>query len=182
MTLRLPLLLLLASSCRSNVTTIPTYWDPEWGPPRRLPPPQEVAPPVEIADVPPSAPTTKRQRAKEEACTAIYVVTSEKVLHAYRPDTNRFLKRGVLNCPGVSLSTPFSMAVSTDGVARVLYSNYRLYDVSLLDASCSTTRYYPYQRPGFRFFGMGYARPVTKVTGDESLYVVDISTTFSAPS
>ncbi|MEM9696498.1 MAG: hypothetical protein AAGA56_28405, partial [Myxococcota bacterium] len=111
--------------------------------------------------------------------TFIYVVTSDNRLLAYRPGSNTFETKGTLDCPSGG-STPFSMAVSRDAVARVLYTNGRLYEVDIADASCASTAYDPpidTEAPFFQF-GMGYA--ANPNDDGESLYVADIS--FDEPS
>ncbi len=107
--------------------------------------------------------------------TYIYVVTGERELYAYKPQSNSFELKGTLFCP--SAASPFSMAVSREGIARVLYTDGNLFEVDILDAACSPTAYQPPDPDDDFFqFGMGYA-----ADGDgESLFVADI--TFTDPS
>jgi hypothetical protein len=157
----------LATSCRP-LTEIPPEWPPVFDDkPKiivRLPDP---GPPVKVR----SKPVEKRPE-----CMAVYAVTKERKLFAYHPLAKTFEERGKLECPGAGFSTPFSMAVGSDAIARVVYNDGRLYDVRLDDARCEATDYQPNQKPGFRLFGMGYA-PDGK---GESLYVAEIS--FFGPS
>jgi hypothetical protein len=109
--------------------------------------------------------------------TYIYVVTDQAELFAYKPQSNAFELKGTLDCP--SASSPFSMAVSRDAVAHVLYQDGELFQVSIEDASCEPTPYIPPPMDApFNRFGMGYA--ANPDDDGETLYVADI--TFSAPS
>jgi hypothetical protein len=166
-----------ASGCGPWLTTIPTYWDPvDWaGPdPRRE---------VEITEPPPlpaSAYEIKEYKVPEstpEECRAVYVVSAENSLFAYKPAEDKFELRGRLDCPNAGWATPFSMAVRRDGVAFVVYQDGRLYRVRTTDASCEETPFIPGQL-GFRLFGMGFA--ANKHDKGETLYVAEIS--FQQPS
>jgi len=109
--------------------------------------------------------------------TYIYVVTDTNHLLAFKPQSNSFELKGALTCP--TNSSPFSMAVSRDAVAHVVYQSGDLFAVDISDASCDATPYVP-QPDGsdFHVFGMGYA--ADQVGDGETLYVADIS--FTAPS
>ncbi len=93
-----------------------------------------------------------------EAGDYIYLVnsstggTSNELLR-FDPLTSTFSSIGRLNCP--SSDNPFSMAVSRDGVAWVLYGDGNMFHASTTDASCSATPYNPGQG-GFSQFGMGF--------------------------
>ena len=158
---------LFASACGPWHTTIPTYWDPELTVRSKL---EQIMP-----EEPPLYSYEKRkrpERAKIKACSAIYVVTVQNKIWAYRPDDNRFSMHGPLTCEVGHFKHPFSMAINREGFAHVEYTDGRLYNVDLDDLSCRRTSFIPNQAPGFWHFGMGYA---ADDDGGESLYVAEIS-------
>jgi hypothetical protein len=156
-----------AAACHP-LTEIP----PEW------PPVFDDKPEVIVRLPEPGPPVKLRTRSVEKRpeCMAVYAVTKERRLFAYHPLAKTFEERGQLDCPGAGFTTPFSMAVGSDGIAQVVYNDGRLYRVSVDDAHCEATDFKPNQDPGFRVFGMGYAPD----GHGESLYVAQIS--FFAPS
>lgn len=167
----IPLLSLLACGARSQLEILeeepapaPTVTpEPPAPPPEEPPPPEPPEPPP--PPVPPecAGPDT----------TYVYVVTSSNDLYAFKPQSEAFELRGRLECPVENGATPFSMAVSRDAIARVLYNDGTLWEVALEDASCEATSYVP-APPGddFHLFGMGYA--ANQDDDGESLYVADI--------
>jgi len=171
------LVALLSTSCGPWITTIPTYWPPPpYAPRPHLALDEEPIPTVaiEMPAEPPPEPEPEPDVAApvddRPACTAIYVVTARKRLLAFDPRERAFELRGNLDCPGTGWATPFSMAVAQTGQAQVLFFDGRIYDVDVTDASCEATPFEPSQPPGFRLFGMGYARE-----GDgETLFVAQI--------
>lgn len=168
------------SACGPWKTPIPTYWDPvEWDGPEPDPWPSAQAPPKiakpELAEDPPDYDVPEDT---PEECRAVYVVSAENRLYAYKPQEDLFEQRGVLQCPSKFGATPFSMAVSREGIAHVVFQDGRLYRVDTKDASCEPTDFKPNPSPGFRRFGMGYA-PDPEGDG-EKMYVAEIS--FSRPS
>jgi len=109
----------------------------------------------------------------------IYLVTSQKDLYRYRPDTGEFFLVGQLACPS-EFGNPFSMGVSRTGIAFVLYTSLgapgvtpggRLFAVSTADASCQPTDFKPGQHD-FDLFGMGFA--IDDDGKGETLYVGNI--------
>ncbi len=128
----------------------------------------EDAPPDVPPDVPPEC---------EEDVTYVYVVTGADNLWAYRPMSNTWELRGNLNCEAAGSSTPFSMAVSVDGIAHILYNNGQMFRASVEDGDCELAMFQPSQQ-GFRLFGMGYA--ANDDDFGETLYVAEIS--FDEPS
>lgn len=107
------------------------------------------------------------------ASQLIYLVDSNNSFISYDPGTSTFTNIGTLNCAPVA--TPFSMAVSRDAVAYVLYSNHKVYAVSTSDASCSPTPWVMNQM-GFEEFGMGFVSDVAGGTA-ETLYIAGGSAT-----
>jgi hypothetical protein len=163
------------AGCGPWLTPIPTYWDPPPYAPR--PPVVLDDRPVAVADVEPATPEPAAPVSDvaapvddRPACTAIYVVTARKRLYAFEPRSKTFELRGTLTCPGVTWTTPFSMAVAQTGSAHVLYNDGKMFAVDVVDATCTETPFVPHQPPGFSLFGMGYARH----DDGESLFVAQI--------
>jgi hypothetical protein len=159
----------VGAGCGPWKTSIPTYWDPvDWSGADREPWPSAKAPP-KISK--PSPTDYEVPEDTPDECKAVFVVSAQNRLYAYKPQEDVFEQRGVLQCP--SPSTPFSMAVSRQGIAHVVFQNGQMFRVDTKDASCEKTAYQPNQDPGFRRFGMGYA-PDPKGPG-EKMFVAEIS-------
>ncbi len=176
---------ILGGGCGPWLTLIPTYWDPvipeapdfdeeaaELA--QTAPSPMGKGPAATPAMEPPEAPP---EPPPPPPCMAVYVVSAQNQLFAFFPETNSFDFRGQLDCPSRPWATPFSMAVARTGIARVLYNDGRLYEVTVHDAACEPTSFVTNQPPGFRLFGMGYA---AKGDDSEDLYVASIR--FTGPS
>lgn len=129
--------------------------------------PEDVAP-----DVPPDVPPECT-----EDVTYVYVVSDFNNLWAYKPMSNTFELRGTLNCPALNGASPFSMAVSVEGIAHIVYNNGQLFRANVEDADCELTTFQPNQM-GFNVFGMGYA--ANEDNFGETLYVAQID--FGMPS
>jgi hypothetical protein len=164
-TVLLTVFALSLSACHGWQTPVPKYWPPVNTRRARI-------------ELPPPGPAVFKPRARPDACTAIYLVSSQNRLHAFKPKTGKLELQGPLNCPGAAGTRPFSMAVARTGKAQVVFNDGKLYEVDISDASCSATKFTPNQAPGFRLFGMGYAP--NKGDDGETLYVAEI--TFRAPS
>jgi hypothetical protein len=109
-----------------------------------------------------------------ERAKIVYVVTEQKDLLSFQPDTLTFKKVGKLGCSAGALDTPFSMSVDRNATAWVLYQSGftgggKLFQVSTLDASCKTTSFPPSQG-GLDLFGMGFSSNALGST-DETLFV-----------
>jgi hypothetical protein len=90
-------------------------------------------------------------------------------LSRFDPSTKTFFDLGSLSCPASFGGTPFSMSVSRDGFAYVLYNNGELFKVPLGNiTSCTKTSWAA--QSGLRVFGMGFS---TDEAGgsSETLYV-----------
>jgi len=94
----------------------------------------------------------------------VYLVTEQEDLYRYDPGSGALTLVGKLACP-VQLGGPFSMGVSRNGTAYVLYTSQgapgvtapgKLFAVSVEDASCVPTDFVPGQHD-FDLFGMGFA-------------------------
>lgn len=177
--------LLLASSvtalgaCSPSLTTIPTYWDPvltERGQ-FQQPPPVVERPPERVWGREAEELVVEVEPDTPEECLAIYVVTKQRQLLAFKPQKNEFEPLGRLECPAFG-ATPFSMAVARTGHADVLHTDGRIYRVGLDSLECKRTRFQRNQPPGFRLFGMAYGADDSD--DGESLYVAEIS--FQRPS
>jgi hypothetical protein len=101
--------------------------------------------------------------------TVIYVVTMDGLLMSFYPPTASFTTIGTVNCPDPGGTEPFSMAVSRQGVAYVVYSDGNLFRVSTKTAQCGPTSFIP-NNDGFpTTFGMGFAADVGDAgMGDEA--------------
>jgi hypothetical protein len=104
------------------------------------------------------------------SCDAIYTITTGRHLYAFDPRTNRFALRGTIDCPDVTVASPFSMAVARTGVAHVLFDDGGIREVDLNDARCKATSFRRHQLPEFEHFGMSYARN----GGSDALFVIAI--------
>lgn len=98
----------------------------------------------------------------------IYLVDQNNAFLRFEPDTNKITKIGTLSC--ASDARPFSMAVSRDAVAYVLYSDGSLYQVSTDDASCKPTKFKT-SDPDFEAFGMGFVSD-SAGADQETLFIV----------
>jgi hypothetical protein len=108
-----------------------------------------------------------------DAAKLVYVLSQEKELYSFTPNTLTFAKIGKLACP--TSATPVSMAVDRGGTAWVNYANGELYKVSTRDASCVKTSFEPNQQ-GFLKFGMAFS--TNDATSDEeTLYISGLSDT-----
>lgn len=106
-------------------------------------------------------------------CTSIYTITGTQppALFRFDPACGTFEEIGPVMCTGSGplAATPYSMAVSREGVAWVVYTNGRIYNVDVQTAACTPTTYMANQM-GFTEFGMGFASDAVGAT-TETLYV-----------
>jgi hypothetical protein len=106
-----------------------------------------------------------------DGCSAgarlVYVVTQEKDLYSFAPDTLTFTKIGRLSCPATT-GVPVSMAVDRSATAWVNYTDGKLFKVSTTDASCTATDFVPNQQ-GFLKFGMAFSTNANST--NETLYI-----------
>ncbi len=98
----------------------------------------------------------------------IYVIDDEKNLYRFNPtilSTAAFELIGTMDCPE---ELPYSMSVSRQGAAYVLYGEYSawapgqfecsgLYEIDLDTAACQSVTPFTCGTAGFDMFGMGYA-------------------------
>jgi hypothetical protein len=107
-----------------------------------------------------------------EESQKVYVVDADESLYSFDPQSGGFELVGVIDCPGEG--QPFSMAVSREGVAYVLYqgafSCVGINAVDITDASCLGDVGFACGQSGFDTFGMGFATDSADTT-DEKLYV-----------
>ena len=103
-----------------------------------------------------------------DAARLVYLVDQNNAFLRYDPSSGAITNIGQLHCVS-GAATPFSMAVSRDAVAYVLYSNHHIYAVSTADASCTPTSF-TIDQMGFQEFGMGF---VSNDAGssDETLFI-----------
>ncbi len=88
--------------------------------------------------------------------TLVYVITEQNELYSFYPPTLGFKKIGVISCPNAGQTTPFSMAVDRQGLAYIVFTDGRLYNVSTATATCQSTSFQVGQH-GFVTFGMGFS-------------------------
>lgn len=100
----------------------------------------------------------------------VYVMSKDKGLYQFDPDTGVFTLVGRVDCGEFSDTTPSSMAMSTLGVALINYSNSSLQTVDIDDAACVESGWTA-GTGGFGRFGMGYV--ADRVGGTETLYISD---------
>src|SRR5690348_8733906 len=97
------------------------------------------------------------------------------MLYKFDPPKLTFTPIGKLNCalvPGQPyFATPYSMGVSRDATAWVLYTDGHIFQVDTKSAACKPTSFVPAQS-GFFTFGMGFSSNAPG-SQDETLYVAD---------
>jgi hypothetical protein len=99
----------------------------------------------------------------------IYVIGLDNELYSFNPATLDVKLVGVINCPTGGFATTFSMAVDRKGIAWVLFSDGKIYNVNTKDASCVATAYAPNQN-GFNTFGMAFVSDAPG-SAEETLFV-----------
>ena len=97
----------------------------------------------------------------------VYTLDEFRQLYKFDPPTLTFTLIGTINCP--SIATPYSMGVSRDATAWVVYTSGELFQVDTKTAACKSTSFVPGQS-GFTSFGMGFSTNAPGST-DETLYV-----------
>lgn len=106
-----------------------------------------------------------------EAAKLIYIIGSGNNLYSFHPPTLEVKPIGLISCPGANGATPFSMAVDRKGIAWILFSDGRIFNVDTTTAACNATSFQPGQQ-GLSLFGMGY---VSDSPGSEAetLFIAD---------
>lgn len=104
----------------------------------------------------------------------IYLLDRNNAFLRFEPDSGKITEIGKLSCSGSA--SPFSMAVSRNAIAYVLYDDGNLYEVSTSDASCKPTKYKS-SDPNFKTFGMGFASDAAG-GAQETLYIVAFTGSF----
>lgn len=105
-----------------------------------------------------------------EEAKLVYVIGQDNELYSFYPPTLEVKLIGVIDCP-TSFATPFSMAVDRKGIAWIVFSDGKLYNVDVKTAACSATAFAPSQS-NFTTFGMGFVSD-TPGSSAETLYVAD---------
>ena len=105
--------------------------------------------------------------------TVIYVVTLDGLLMSFYPPTATFTTIGPVSCPTTAADSPFSMAVSRQGVAYVVFQSGNLFRVSTRTAACGPTNFIPGNAGFPSLFGMGFSadQPDGGGDGGETLYL-----------
>jgi hypothetical protein len=98
----------------------------------------------------------------------VYVVALDRTFSAFDPRTKTFRDIGTLACPAAGGAGPFSMSISRDAFAYVLYDDGELFKVSTADLSCTPTGFTP--GTTYKVFGMGFSTDAAGGTTD-SLFI-----------
>ena len=104
-----------------------------------------------------------------EAAKVVYLIDSDNSLYRFDPPAKVFELVDVVDCGNGS--SPYSMAVTRDAVAYVLFQNGDIFEVNTGNASCTATPYATGQS-GFDIFGMGFATDGEE-TAEETLYIAN---------
>jgi hypothetical protein len=124
---------------------------------------EDALPPIDVQPPPP-------HDCLDAGATLIYVITQSNTLYSFYPPTATFSTViGNIACP--STSTPFSMAVSRNGVAYIVFYDGTLFEVDTQSATlpCMPTPLVMGQGGFAPRFGMGFSRD--PVGTGETLYV-----------
>lgn len=87
--------------------------------------------------------------------TYIYLLSSNKELIAFSPPDLSVATIGTIKCP--TNAGPYSMAVSPDGVAYVLFESGEIFHVSTATAACNPTGFVSNPTRFSPYFGMGFS-------------------------
>ena len=108
-----------------------------------------------------------------EEAKRIYLVDGDNAsLYGFDPMTNTFHFVTALSCPTSSLWTPYSMAVSREAVAYVLYQNSSIYQVNTETGGCVATAFDPGFGLDWSLFGMGYAMN-SRDSAEDTLFIAN---------
>lgn len=116
-----------------------------------------------------------------ENAKLVYVVDHDSTLYRFDPPDEQFYPVGVIDCP--SGGSPFSMAVSREGIAYVLFTNFYtncigINAIDIDDATCLGLTGFVCDESGYNRFGMGFATDGPD-TEDETLFIGKADTTGS---
>lgn len=100
----------------------------------------------------------------DEATNYVYILGQSKELYRFQPDVAALTQIAILDCPGETFGSTFSMAVDRDGTAWVLFADGQIFHVSTTTGACSPSGYVP-PASGNWYFGMGF---VSDSVGSES--------------
>ncbi len=139
--------------------------------------PEPMDPPTE----PPPKELVQPAGCDDPDAAYVYAITSGGDMLRYDPANRDYLLMGPIDCPS-SGGGPFSMAVSREAIAYIIYTSGHLMELDLKDLSCRPTAFEPrFEGEPFHVFGMGYAADPDAPTG-ETMYVSDIDFTFEGVS
>src|SRR6185295_13918038 len=98
----------------------------------------------------------------EDGCSdsakIIYVVDANNTFSSFDPMTLTFHDIGMLDCPASAGAKPFSMAVTRDASAYVLYDDGEIFRVNTVGLACTSTMFHA--SSSFTQFGMGFSTDV----------------------
>ena len=92
-----------------------------------------------------------------DAAKLVYVVDESYQFSSFDPSTLTFNNLGMLDCPGTTGDTPFSMAVDRAAQAWVLYQSGKVFKVDTTNNIKCTATTFQMGQDGFEQFGMGFA-------------------------
>jgi hypothetical protein len=124
---------------------------------------EDALPPIDVQVPPPNL-------CPDAGSTLIYVITETNTLYSFYPPTATFSTViGNIACP--STSVPFSMAVSRNGIAYIIFDDGELFEIDTQSATlpCRSTGFVMGQGGFAARFGMGFSRDA--VGPGETLYV-----------
>lgn len=114
--------------------------------------------------------TSSAEGCADAGSTLIYVVTEQSSLYSFDPSQNVFARVGTLRCAAQAAAEPFSMAVSRNGTAYIVYDDGELFLASTANAACESPTVKLQTPGGFpATFGMAFVSN-TPNPGD-TLYV-----------
>lgn len=91
----------------------------------------------------------------DEAKDYVYVLGQSKELYRFQPQTMALTQIAILDCPGETFGSTFSMAVDRTGTAWVLFADGQIFHVSTATGACTPSGYVP-PANGNWSFGMGF--------------------------
>jgi hypothetical protein len=103
-----------------------------------------------------------------DSAKTVYVVDADNTFSSFDPTTKTFHDIGSLNCPASGGANPFSMGISRDAFAYVLYSSGEVFKVDTGSLACTKTTFVA--SSSFTQFGMGFSTDTVGGTTD-SLFI-----------
>ena len=112
-----------------------------------------------------------------ETVQQIYLLDSSANLYRFHPPSKELQQVATIDCDVGPLASPYSMAISRDGTAYILYKALGcvgIYPVSITTGVCGEKTDFACGTDGFRSFGMGFVT-LTSTSTLEDLYIGNAS-------